>query len=93
MLTIMQKEVKLIFNASQIYIAKKNVFKMTSGSDIKQYAMLWSYAEEIKNSNPGIAVKIKCKQLRFKKVLCMLGALKMGFLRVIGQSYVLMVVT
>ncbi|KAL0434777.1 UNVERIFIED_CONTAM: hypothetical protein Sradi_0185600 [Sesamum radiatum] len=55
MLTIMQKENKLLFNKSQLYRAKKKVEKMGCGTDGEQYAMLWSYAEEIRNSNPGIS--------------------------------------
>ncbi|KAK6138781.1 hypothetical protein DH2020_027478 [Rehmannia glutinosa] len=41
--------------------AKRMVFKNGVGSDSEQYAMMWSYAEEIRNSNPGTTVKIKCK--------------------------------
>ncbi|KAL0345388.1 UNVERIFIED_CONTAM: hypothetical protein Sradi_4370100 [Sesamum radiatum] len=46
MLTIMQKENKLLFNKSQLYRAKKKVEKMGCGTDGEQYAMLWSYAKK-----------------------------------------------
>ncbi|KAL0409365.1 UNVERIFIED_CONTAM: hypothetical protein Sradi_1870900 [Sesamum radiatum] len=48
MLTIMQKENKLLFNKSQLYRAKKKVEKIGCGTDGEQYAMLWSYVEEIR---------------------------------------------
>ncbi|KAK4380803.1 hypothetical protein Sango_3029000 [Sesamum angolense] len=64
MLTIMQKENKLLLNKSQLYRTKKRVEKMGCGTDGEQYAMLWSYAEEIRNSNPSTTVKIKSKLVR-----------------------------
>ncbi|KAL0409367.1 UNVERIFIED_CONTAM: hypothetical protein Sradi_1871100 [Sesamum radiatum] len=85
MLTIMQKENKLLFNKSQLYRAKKKVEKMGCGTDGEQYAMLWSYAEEIRNSNPGTTVKIKSKLVgglpQFKRLYICWGALKQGFLK------------
>lgn len=84
MITIMQKKVKLVFNKSQMYRAKRKVFKMGSGCDSEQYALLWSYAEEIKKSNPETTVKIKCKQVEgkavFKRFCICWGSLKRGFL-------------
>ncbi|KAI3447044.1 hypothetical protein Pfo_003709 [Paulownia fortunei] len=40
---IIQKDIKLVFNKSQLYIAKKILFKIDSGSDCEQYAMVWSF--------------------------------------------------
>ncbi|KAK4383930.1 hypothetical protein Sango_3107200 [Sesamum angolense] len=63
---------------------KKRVEKMGGGTDGEQYAMLWSYAEEIRNSNPSTTVKIKSKLVgglpQFKRLYICWGALKQGFL-------------
>ncbi|KAG8365651.1 hypothetical protein BUALT_Bualt18G0128200 [Buddleja alternifolia] len=39
------------------------------GNDKEQYAMLWSYVEEIKRSNPDTTVKIKYKQKGLKNAI------------------------
>ncbi|KAK4406581.1 hypothetical protein Sango_0664600 [Sesamum angolense] len=35
---------------------KKRIEKMGCGTDVEQYAILWSYAKQIRNSNPGVGV-------------------------------------
>ncbi|KAK6147673.1 hypothetical protein DH2020_018585 [Rehmannia glutinosa] len=42
----------------QLYRTKRTVSKLGSGSDSEQYALLWSYAEEIRQANPGTTVNI-----------------------------------
>ncbi|KAL0400664.1 UNVERIFIED_CONTAM: hypothetical protein Slati_4096300 [Sesamum latifolium] len=58
---------------------------MGCGTDGEQYAMLWSYTEEIRNSNPGTTVKIKSKLIgglpQFKRLYICWGALKQEFLK------------
>ncbi|KAK6145893.1 hypothetical protein DH2020_019762 [Rehmannia glutinosa] len=69
MITVMQKEQKLAFNKSQMYRTKRRVFKMGSASDNEQYGMLWSYAEEMKNTNPGTTKEAKNSWMWFIELL------------------------
>jgi len=83
-MTIMQKEVKLQFNRSQLYRAKRKVLALGRGNETDEYGLLWSYADEIKRANPETTVKIKSKleegKSVFKRFYICWGALKKGFL-------------
>ncbi|KAL0453314.1 UNVERIFIED_CONTAM: hypothetical protein Slati_1309500 [Sesamum latifolium] len=63
MMSVIQKECKLMFNKFQMYRAKDKVAKMASGSEDKQYGMLWRYDAEIVRSNPNTTVKIKTTEV------------------------------
>ncbi|KAL0339915.1 UNVERIFIED_CONTAM: hypothetical protein Sradi_4508300 [Sesamum radiatum] len=84
MMSVMQKECKLLFSKFQMYRAKEKVAKMSAGSEEQQYGLLWRYAAEITRSNPNTTVKIKTKEvdgkLLFRRFYCCWGALKAGFL-------------
>ncbi|KAL0375011.1 UNVERIFIED_CONTAM: hypothetical protein Sradi_3416800 [Sesamum radiatum] len=84
MMSVMQKECKLMFSKFQMYRAKGKVAKMAAGSEDQQYGMLWRYAAEIVRSNPNTTVKIKTTEvegnLHFKRFYCCWGALKSGLL-------------
>ncbi|KAI3461598.1 hypothetical protein Pfo_018261 [Paulownia fortunei] len=87
MMTIIQKDIKLVFNKSQMFRVKKKVFKMDSGSDSEQYAMLWPYGEEIKKSNLGTTVKIKYKYVVICLDVCHIRSSTGGiFLSVVGNN-------
>ncbi|KAL0440219.1 UNVERIFIED_CONTAM: hypothetical protein Slati_2504900 [Sesamum latifolium] len=80
MISVMQKECKLMFSKFQMYRAKDKVAKMAAGSEDQQYGMLWRYAAEIVRSNPNTTVKIKTTKvegnLHFRRFYCCWGALK-----------------
>ncbi|KAL0420453.1 UNVERIFIED_CONTAM: hypothetical protein Slati_3068200 [Sesamum latifolium] len=63
MMSVMQKECKLIFSKFQMYRAKGKVAKMAAGSEDQKYGMLWRYAAEIVRYNPNTTVKIKTTEV------------------------------
>ncbi|CAK9138079.1 unnamed protein product [Ilex paraguariensis] len=57
------------------------------GNHNELYVQLWDYIVEIKRTNPGSRIIVKCEENnmrqptnRFKRLYCCLGPLKRGFL-------------
>ncbi|XP_021806105.1 uncharacterized protein LOC110750138 [Prunus avium] len=69
---------------TQVYRAKKLAKAQIEGNYIQQYARLWDYAEQLKKTNKGSTVKIKCDMVGgeaiFKRIYVCLVACKKGFL-------------
>lgn len=84
MLTVVQKDCKLLFSKWQMYRAKRKAKEQNSRTTLEQYGLMWNYASEIVRTNPGTTVKIKSKavgdDLKFKRFYLCWGALKKGFL-------------
>lgn len=72
----------------QFYRARKMARDIIHGSVAMQYGKLWDYAEELKKSNPGPTIKIKCYPLdpnkdenpKFMRMYICMGATKKGWL-------------
>ncbi|XP_021802017.1 uncharacterized protein LOC110746108, partial [Prunus avium] len=69
---------------TQVYRAKKLAKAQIEGNYIQQYARLWDYAEQLKKTNKGSTVKIKCDMVGgeaiFQRIYVCLAACKRGFL-------------
>ncbi|BFG37403.1 hypothetical protein CerSpe_236770 [Prunus speciosa] len=69
---------------TQVYKAKRLAKAQIEGNYIQQYARLWDYAEQLKNTNKGSTVKIKCHlvggETIFQRIYVCLAACKKGFL-------------
>lgn len=79
-----QKDHILKCNVMKAYRAKRHATKAIEGSYNEQYAALWSYAAEIKRSNPGSTVKIESElnsegQAVFQRIYICFEACKLGF--------------
>lgn len=58
-ITMVMDQYGIFVTVDQIYKAKQKVASRIQGSIEEQYALLWSYAEELKRVNPLSTVKIK----------------------------------
>ncbi|XP_021828203.1 uncharacterized protein LOC110768680 [Prunus avium] len=69
---------------TQVYRVKKLAKAQIEGNYIQQYARLWDYAEQLKKTNKGSKVKIKCDMVGgeaiFQRIYVCLAACKKGFL-------------
>lgn len=69
----------------QAYLCKKKALQTHLGDSAGQYGMLWSYASEIRKSNPNSTVLLSVDNVGdqniFSKFYVCLGALKEGFLK------------
>ncbi|KAK8943070.1 hypothetical protein KSP39_PZI008986 [Platanthera zijinensis] len=83
---MMQMENRTSLSIWKMYRAKKYANKLIHGSELEQYATVWSYCEEIRRTNPNTTVKVQCKEVSttqtciFKRLYICWGALKLGFL-------------
>ncbi|XP_034202217.1 uncharacterized protein LOC117617073 [Prunus dulcis] len=55
-----QKDLSVIASKSQIYRARQKATSITEGTYEKQYELLWDYAAELRRTNMGNTVIIKC---------------------------------
>ncbi|KAK8918817.1 hypothetical protein KSP39_PZI021402 [Platanthera zijinensis] len=82
----MQMENRTSLSIWKMYRVKKHANKIVHGTELEQYARLWDYCEELRQSNPNTTVKLQCKQVSenqacvFKRLYICWGALKMGFI-------------
>ncbi|KAK8940462.1 hypothetical protein KSP39_PZI010501 [Platanthera zijinensis] len=82
----MQMENRTSLSIWKMYRTKKHANKIIHGTELEQYASLWDYCEEIRQSNSNTTVKLQCKQVSenqacvFKRLYICWGALKMGFI-------------
>ncbi|XP_034229470.1 uncharacterized protein LOC117638454 [Prunus dulcis] len=69
---------------TQVYRAKRLAKAQIEGNYIQQYARFWDYVEQLKNTNKGSTVKIKCDlvggEAIFQRIYVRLAACKKGFL-------------
>ncbi|CAL2250436.1 unnamed protein product [Prunus armeniaca] len=69
---------------TQVYKAKRLAKAQIEENYIQQYARLWDYAEQLKNTNKGSTMKIKCDlvgdEAIFQRIYVCLAACKKGFL-------------
>ncbi|KAK8946345.1 hypothetical protein KSP39_PZI006942 [Platanthera zijinensis] len=84
---MMQMENRTSLSIWKMYRTKKHANKINHGTELEQYASLWNYCEEIRQTNPNTTIKIQCKQSLksdaciFKRLYICWGALKVGFLQ------------
>ncbi|CAL8167487.1 unnamed protein product [Prunus armeniaca] len=55
-----QRNINSGISLSKVRRAKNKALKILEGSISAQYARLWDYATELRNTNPGTTVQIKC---------------------------------
>ena len=60
--------------------ARRIALKQIKGDELKQYDMLWDYAEEIRTINPGSNMFLTVKDGKFESLYMSLDAAKRGFL-------------
>lgn len=76
--------VRLDFNMttirSKLSRARRIALKQIKGDELKQYDMLWDYAEEIRTTNPGSSMFLTVKDGKFESLYMSLYAAKRGFL-------------
>ncbi|XP_012831566.1 PREDICTED: uncharacterized protein LOC105952548 [Erythranthe guttata] len=84
MMSVAQKDCKLLFSRHQVYRAKRKATEMNTGSSVEQYGLVWRYAEDIRRCSPNTTIRIKTRddggKLKFKRIYLCWGALKQGFL-------------
>ncbi|KAJ8626415.1 hypothetical protein MRB53_019722 [Persea americana] len=75
LLETIQQKTTIKVNKQAIYRAMKKSASMIEGSDDEQYAMLWDYCQEMKQTNPGSTVVMKTTPVgdgsglfRFKRI-------------------------
>ncbi|CAB4285865.1 unnamed protein product [Prunus armeniaca] len=80
-----QRNINSGISLSKVRRAKNKALKILEGSISAQYARLWDYATELRNTNPGTTVQIKCdfnallQMPVFQRMYICLGACKEGF--------------
>ncbi|PQQ07553.1 uncharacterized protein Pyn_04362 [Prunus yedoensis var. nudiflora] len=74
----------VIASKSQIYRVRQKATSITERTYEKQYELLWDYAAELRRTNMGSTVIIKCEleadRPRFQRIYICLAAVKQGFL-------------
>ncbi|XP_034203925.1 uncharacterized protein LOC117618477 [Prunus dulcis] len=80
-----QEDLSVIASKSQIYRTRQKATSITEGTYEKQYELLWDYAAELRMTNVGSTVIIKCEfegeRPRFQRIYICLAAVKQGFLQ------------
>ncbi|VVA28874.1 PREDICTED: LOC18777017 isoform [Prunus dulcis] len=80
-----QRNINSGISLSKARRAKNKALKILEGTITAQYARLWDYAAELRNTNPGTTVQIKCdfnvllQRPMFHRMYICLGAYKEGF--------------
>ncbi|CAL2237704.1 unnamed protein product [Prunus armeniaca] len=80
-----QEDLSVIASKSQIYRVRLKATSITERTYEKQYELLWDYVAELRRTNVGSTVIIKCelegKRPRFQRIYIFLAAIKQGFLQ------------
>ncbi|KAL3838818.1 hypothetical protein ACJIZ3_023409 [Penstemon smallii] len=82
MLEIMQMENQTELSIWKMYRAEQQATILNHGTELEQYSKLWEYCEELRRTNVGTTIKIKCRHVlgaetrTFKKLYICWGATK-----------------
>ncbi|CAL2258913.1 unnamed protein product [Prunus armeniaca] len=78
-----REDLSMIASKSQIYRARQKATSISEGTYEKQYELLWDYVAELKITNVGSTVIMKCElegeRPRFQKIYICLAAVKQRF--------------
>lgn len=77
---IVQLDFNMTPTRSKLSRARRIALKQIKGDELKQYDMLWDYAEEIRTTNPGSSMFLTVKDGKFESLYMSLDAAKRGFL-------------
>ena len=61
--------------------ARKAALEVVHGDEVKQYSLLWRYAEEVRHSNPGSSFYLNLENGLFSTCYLSLAACKIGWLK------------
>ncbi|KAD3066829.1 hypothetical protein E3N88_34709 [Mikania micrantha] len=83
----LQRKYEIGITKTKAYRAKVKAKKVVEGDFISQYALLWDYANQLRQTNPGTTVRIEVEPnpnpgesiREFKRIYVCLGGLKQGF--------------
>jgi hypothetical protein len=77
---IVQLDFNMTTIRSKLARARRIALKQITGDELKEYDMLWDYAEETRTTNPGSSMFLTVKDGKFDKLYISLDACKRGVL-------------